>query len=207
MTWKWTRATCTTPEHERKRAPCHTLWCTSWLKVFLSLTSSPLSSMCISPWVHLSHLLLQSVLHRLLPLFPLMHFELHTELGNLIAMQNLRTSANKGSNDAYDGSVSLTYIFHCWWSMFWIMLILFPQTSSLRVKKLYCMCLRTTKQWSRWSSREGVPQWDMFPELTELRLIGCLIELIWIPKIQIKYIDTKNQLADILTKGNFTHDE
>ena len=27
------------------------------------------------------------------------------------------------------------------------------------------------------------------------------------PKIQIKYIDTKNQLADILTKGNFTPDE
>ena len=27
------------------------------------------------------------------------------------------------------------------------------------------------------------------------------------PKIQIKYIDTINQLGDILTKGNFTHDE
>ena len=27
------------------------------------------------------------------------------------------------------------------------------------------------------------------------------------PKIQIKYIDTKNHLADILTKGNFTRDE
>ena len=27
------------------------------------------------------------------------------------------------------------------------------------------------------------------------------------PKLQIKYIDTKNQLADILTKGNFTRDE
>ena len=26
-------------------------------------------------------------------------------------------------------------------------------------------------------------------------------------KVQIKYIDTKNQLADILTKGNFTRDE
>ena len=26
-------------------------------------------------------------------------------------------------------------------------------------------------------------------------------------KIQLKYIDTKNQLADILTKGNFTRDE
>ena len=27
------------------------------------------------------------------------------------------------------------------------------------------------------------------------------------PRIQIKYIDTKNKLADILTKGNFTRDE
>ena len=27
------------------------------------------------------------------------------------------------------------------------------------------------------------------------------------PKIQIKYIDTKNQLADMLTKGIFTRDE
>ena len=27
------------------------------------------------------------------------------------------------------------------------------------------------------------------------------------PKIQFRYIDTKNQLADILTKGNFTRDE
>ena len=27
------------------------------------------------------------------------------------------------------------------------------------------------------------------------------------PKIQIKYIDTQNQLADMLTKGNFTRDE
>ena len=47
----------------------------------------------------------------------------------------------------------------------------------------------------------------MFPEPAELLLIGCLIESIWTPKIQIKYIDTKNQLADILTKGNFTRDE
>ena len=36
-----------------------------------------------------------------------MHFEQHTELDNLIAMQNLRTSANKGSNEAYDVSTSL----------------------------------------------------------------------------------------------------
>ena len=38
-----------------------------------------------------------------------------------------------------------------------------------------------------------------------MHLIDCLIELIWTPRS--KYIDTKNQLADILTKGNFTRDE
>ena len=37
-----------------------------------------------------------------------MHLEQHTELDNLITMQNLRTSANKESNDACDVSVSLT---------------------------------------------------------------------------------------------------
>ena len=40
-----------------------------------------------------------------------------------------------------------------------------------------------------------------------MRLICCSIELTWTQKIQIKYIDTKDQLADILTKGNFTFDE
>ena len=37
-----------------------------------------------------------------------MHFEQHTELDNLITMHDLRTSANKGSNDAYDVHTSLT---------------------------------------------------------------------------------------------------
>ena len=47
----------------------------------------------------------------------------------------------------------------------------------------------------------------MFPEPTELLSIGCSIESLCTPKIQIKHIDTKNHLADILTKGNFTRDE
>ena len=47
----------------------------------------------------------------------------------------------------------------------------------------------------------------MSPEPTELLLIGCFDRINFDPKIQIKYIDTKNQLADILTKGNFTRDE
>ena len=36
------------------------------------------------------------------------------------------------------------------WLMIWTMLIFFPQTSILLVRKLCCMCLKTTKQWSRW---------------------------------------------------------
>ena len=47
----------------------------------------------------------------------------------------------------------------------------------------------------------------MFPEPTELLLIGYSIESIWIPKTKIKYIDTNNQLADTLTKGIVTRDE
>ena len=47
----------------------------------------------------------------------------------------------------------------------------------------------------------------MFPEPTELLLIRCSIESIWTPKIQITYIDTKKQLADMLKKGNFTRYE
>ena len=87
----------------------------------------------------------------------------------------------------------------------WITLIVFPQTSNFRIKKLCCMCLRTTKQLLRWLSREGVLQWDMFPEPTELLLIGCSIELIWTPKIQIKYIDTKKTNSQTCWPREISH--
>ena len=47
----------------------------------------------------------------------------------------------------------------------------------------------------------------MCRELTESLLIGCFDRINLEPKIQIKYVDTKNQLADILTKGSFSRDE
>ena len=47
----------------------------------------------------------------------------------------------------------------------------------------------------------------MFPEPTELLLIFCSIELIWIPRSKSNTLTPKNQLADILTMGNFTRDE
>ena len=47
----------------------------------------------------------------------------------------------------------------------------------------------------------------MFPEPTELTLDWLFDRINLDSKIQIKYIDTKNKLADILTKRNFRRDE
>ena len=47
----------------------------------------------------------------------------------------------------------------------------------------------------------------MFHGPTELLWIGCLTRLILDPKIQIRNIDSKHQIAVILIKGNFTRDE
>ena len=47
----------------------------------------------------------------------------------------------------------------------------------------------------------------MFPRTHRVALDWLFDRINLDPKIQIKYIDTKNQLADILNKGNFTRDE
>ena len=47
----------------------------------------------------------------------------------------------------------------------------------------------------------------MFPEPNRVALDWLFGRINLDPKIQIKYIDTKNQRADVLTKGNFTRDE
>ena len=47
----------------------------------------------------------------------------------------------------------------------------------------------------------------MFQGPTELLWIGCVTGLIRTQKIQIRYIDTKHQLADLLIEWNFTRDE
>ena len=112
MTRTRTRARCTTPEHAlRARSLRHTLMLGHMhlvgsssesrhvihVHVRLSLSShlSLSTSICPSPSLSL--------------FFLLMLFEQHTELDNLIAMQNLRTSANKGSNDAYHSFRSIFF--------------------------------------------------------------------------------------------------
>ena len=55
--------------------------------------------------------------------------------------------------------------------------------------------------------RAEVLRRDTCQEPTELRCMGCLTESMWTPKSKIKFVDTNNQLADMLTEGNFTCDE
>ena len=47
----------------------------------------------------------------------------------------------------------------------------------------------------------------MFPGSTELLLIGCLIESMWIPKSKSNTLTPKTNSLTFLTKGNFTRDE
>ena len=62
--------------------------------------------------------------------------------------------------------------------------------------------VRTTKQWSRWSSGKKPDNETRLQNSHSCSWFVFSIELIWIPN-QIKYIDTKKQAADTLTKGNF----
>ena len=50
------------------------------------------------------------------------------------------------------------------------------QTHILLKASLSCTSLKTTKQSSRWLSKDEVQQWDMFPEPAELSLTGCSTE-------------------------------
>ena len=63
------------------------------------------------------------------------------------------------------------------------------------------------KLWSRWSLKEWSPTMRHVSSTHRVALDWLFDRINLDPKIQIKYIDTKIQLADILTKGNFTRDE
>ena len=86
-------------------------------------------------------------------------------------------------------------------------LMLFLQMSNPRAKKLYCMCFRTMKLWSRWSLKGRSPTMRHVSRTHRVALDWLFDRINLDSKIQIKYIDTENQLADILTKGNCTRDE
>ena len=91
--------------------------------------------------------------------------------------------------------------------MFWIMLILFPQTSNLSHQEALMYVFE---------DNEAVIKMIIKGRSRTMRHVSRThrVSLDWLfdrinldHNIQIKYIDTKNQLADMLTKGNFTRDE
>ena len=87
------------------------------------------------------------------------------------------------------------------------MLILFPQTYILLVRKLCCMCLEDNEAVIKMIIQGISPTMRHFSRAHRVALDWLFDRINLDPKIQITYIDTKNQLADILCKGNFTRDE
>ena len=91
--------------------------------------------------------------------------------------------------------------------MIWIMLILCPQTSNLLIRKICCMCLKTTRAVNKMITKGRSLTMTHVSRTHRVALDWLSDRINLDSKIQIKYIDTKNQLADILAKGNFTRDE
>ena len=69
------------------------------------------------------------------------------------------------------------------------------------------MSLRTMRRQSKLLSKVEVPQWDMFRVPTEFALDWLFDRINLHLRNQIRYTDTKHQLADMLTEGNFTRGE
>ena len=73
--------------------------------------------------------------------------------------------------------------------------------------KHYCMCLKTIEAVIKMIMKGRSPTMRHVSRTHRVALDWLFDRINLDPKIQIKYIDTKNQLADILTKGSFTRDE
>ena len=73
--------------------------------------------------------------------------------------------------------------------------------------ELYCMCLKTMRLFIKMIMKGRSPTMRHVSRTHRVALDWLFDRINLDPKIQINYIDTKNQLADILTKGNFTRDE
>ena len=87
----------------------------------------------------------------------------------------------------------------------WAMLIMSCRTRSFTELARCCTSLRIPKPWLKWSLKEGVPQWDMYPDPHRVALDWLCDRINLNPKIQVKCVNTKHQLADILDKKGMSH--
>ena len=79
--------------------------------------------------------------------------------------------------------------------------------SNLRDKKLFLYVFEDSEAVTKMIIKGRSPTMRHVSRTHKVALDWLLDRIKLDSKIQIKYIDTKNQLADILTKGNFTRDE
>ena len=84
---------------------------------------------------------------------------------------------------------------------------MFTETSDFRIKKLCCMCFDDKEAVIKMIIKVRSPTMRHVSSTHRVALDRLFDRINLDPKIQIKYIDTKNQLAVFLTKGNFTRDE
>ena len=87
------------------------------------------------------------------------------------------------------------------------MLTVFPQTSNFRIKKLLLYVFEDNEAVIKMIRKGRSPTMRHVSRTHRVALDGLFDRINLDPRIQVKYVDTKNQLADILTKGNFTRDE
>ena len=88
----------------------------------------------------------------------------------------------------------------------WRILTVFPHTSSLR-KRSFVVVFEDNEAVIKMIKKGRSPTMRHVSGTHRVALDWLFDRINLDPKIQIKYIDTKNQLADILSKGNFTRDE
>ena len=83
--------------------------------------------------------------------------------------------------------------------MTWMMLILFPQTYNLIIRKLCCMCFEDNETVIKMIIKGRRPTIRHVSRTHRVALDKLFDRINLDPTVQIKYVDTKNQLADILT--------
>ena len=91
--------------------------------------------------------------------------------------------------------------------MIWIMLISFPPTSNSSHQEALLYVFEDNAAVIKMIIKGRSPTMRHVSRTHRVALDWLFDRINLDPKIQIKYIDTKNQLADVLTKENFTRDE
>ena len=91
-------------------------------------------------------------------------------------------------------------------NLIWAMLIMSRRTRSFPDLARCCTFLRITKPWLKWSSKSRRPRVRHVSRTHRVALHWLFDRNHLDPKIQVKYVDSKHQFADVLTEGNLTRD-